>query len=234
MASTIFLAQSSTLQTRTQFCTKFTHQLCIVESARRFFSKSAPRMLHTFKPKIPIWVNIVCPRNWKTLEYFGQLVVFTARCYILGVGVWCILWSFDAFSPFWYVVAWKFWQPWPHERTYAVTWRTFNPSRNCKKTGFQQDHVFSIHERCHPGWTDWANFRPIRFGLVLAVFLEIYWSSPHFGTTFFLSIHTFDKKMGWTHFFQKLIWSLCCHPSQRLDISFLVKAFGRMEKFFSL
>jgi hypothetical protein len=36
--------------------------------------------------------------------YYGHLAYVTAICYVL--------WSFGAFTPFWYVVPRKIWQPW--------------------------------------------------------------------------------------------------------------------------
>jgi hypothetical protein len=54
--------------------------------------------------------------QWKITVYFGQfsrhLVYFTYCPLVYFVVIWYILWSFGIFSPFWYAVPRKIWQPW--------------------------------------------------------------------------------------------------------------------------
>jgi hypothetical protein len=63
-----------------------------------------------FKPKIPIWVNFAgsCNRkSWYILCPFGQFY-----CYCKNVrAIWLFLGRMVYFSPFWYFVPRKIWQP---------------------------------------------------------------------------------------------------------------------------
>jgi hypothetical protein len=43
--------------------------------------------------------------------FYGHLVYFTAIWYTYIVAIWYILWLFGIFTPFWYAVPRKIWQP---------------------------------------------------------------------------------------------------------------------------
>jgi hypothetical protein len=95
---------------------------------------------HLFKPKIPIWVNFggyYNGRCWNVLLPFG---LFTAISYIL--------WSFGIiygylvyFSPFWYVVPWKIWQPWNSEHS-RKAWYGQIETENVHTSKFWQKNIY--------------------------------------------------------------------------------------------
>jgi hypothetical protein len=63
---------------------------------------------HIFETKMPIWVNFA-------IKYVGILyghLVFLRQFGIVYDLIRYILWLFYIFSPFWYDVPRKIWQPW--------------------------------------------------------------------------------------------------------------------------
>jgi hypothetical protein len=67
---------------------------------------------YIFEPKIPIWVNFVGVLQRKMLVYLSSFVIMLWTSGML-CGHLVLLCSFGTFSPFWYVVAIKIWQPFP-------------------------------------------------------------------------------------------------------------------------
>jgi hypothetical protein len=67
---------------------------------------------YSFKPKIPIWVNLECLAVKDVAKYSAHLVyILPFRRYILWLfGIFCG--HFGIFLPFWYVVKRQIWQPW--------------------------------------------------------------------------------------------------------------------------
>jgi hypothetical protein len=73
--------------------------------------------------QIPLWVKFGRSCNGRCWYFYGCVVYFTAKWYLLwSFGIFCghlvyfvvvsyILWSFGIFFPFWYVVQSKIWQP---------------------------------------------------------------------------------------------------------------------------
>jgi hypothetical protein len=59
-----------------------------------------------FKPKIPI-LGSCYGRYWYIIFPFGQISGYL----VYFMALWYILWSFGIFSPFWYIVERKIWQP---------------------------------------------------------------------------------------------------------------------------
>jgi hypothetical protein len=63
-----------------------------------------------FKPKIPFWVKFLGSCNGKCWYILCPLRLFYGHWkYVMAI--WCILWSFGIFSPFWFFVPRKIWQP---------------------------------------------------------------------------------------------------------------------------
>jgi hypothetical protein len=62
---------------------------------------------YIFRPKIVIWINFGGPCNGRCyyiLLVYGLLIHFMT--------IWYVLWQIGVFSPCWYIVPRKIWQPW--------------------------------------------------------------------------------------------------------------------------
>jgi hypothetical protein len=88
--------------------------------------------LHIFKPKIPIWVNFGGSSNGKCRYLYVNLVDFMATWYSLWpFGIFKVIWHI--FSPFWYVVPRKIWQPWDLTRKKLYQEKSDKPGPGQKK-----------------------------------------------------------------------------------------------------
>jgi hypothetical protein len=72
-----------------------------------------PDGVHILKPKIPIWVNFGKP--WiEKIEYY--IVICNMHVYYGHLVFIMAIWHF---SPFWYIMKRKIWQPWSSVQTFA-------------------------------------------------------------------------------------------------------------------
>jgi hypothetical protein len=60
--------------------------------------------------KIPIWVNFGCSCNGRCLSILWQFGLFYDNL-VYFMDIWCILWLYDIFFSFGYVLPRKIWQP---------------------------------------------------------------------------------------------------------------------------
>jgi hypothetical protein len=65
---------------------------------------------YIFKPKIPIWVNLVCLGMEKVVLFFGHLE-YIISILVHFMAVWWFGCNLVYFALFWYIVSSRIWQP---------------------------------------------------------------------------------------------------------------------------